>query len=139
MGNTQILAACPKLSFFPFHGIFCGLKPCVASRESCRRAPPLQVLAHFITNIILLITYLPWAFQKYQMLLRKHHRYLERLSRTLLPPLSPSPPSREPSSAHRRCPSLRDSAALEPRCKEELLGVTQSRSDATRSKKLLKW
>lgn len=142
-GNTQILAASPKLSFFSFHGIFCGLKLYVTLCESCTLTGVGSEI-NLIINIILLITYLPWVFLKYQMLLCKHHSYLDRLSHTLPPPLSHSSRSCEAPSAQGCCPSLRPRVLGTVQlwshdAEVELLGVTQKRNDATRSKKLMKW
>lgn len=57
------------------------------------RAAAVGSEINLLINIILLITYLPWVFLKYQMLLCKHHSYLDRLSHTLPPPLSHLSPS----------------------------------------------
>lgn len=132
-----------KFSFFPFHGVFYGLKLHVTSRESCTLTGVGSEI-NLTINIILLIIYLPWVFLKYQTMPCKHHSYLDRLSHTLPPPLSRSPQSCEAAGARGCSPSLlpqvpgtgqlwsREAGA-------ELLGVTQKRNDATRSKKLMKW
>lgn len=99
---------------------------------------------NLIINSILLIIYLLWGFLKYQMLLCKHHSYLDRLSHTLPPLLSHSSRSCEPPRADGCCLSLRlrvlGTGQLRSCSAEvELLGVTQKRNDATGSKKLMKW
>lgn len=91
---------------------------------------------NLLINIILLITYLLWFFLKYQMLLCKHHSYLDRLSHTLPPPLSHLSSSCDALNACGCWPSLLPwmlGTAQLWSCdvEVELLGVTQKRNDAT--------
>lgn len=91
---------------------------------------------NLVINIILLIIYLPWVFLKYQMLLCKHHSYLDRLSHTLPPPLSHLSLSCDAPNACGCWPSLRlwmlgTTQLWSCEVEVELLSATQKRNDAT--------